>query len=375
MIQQADSPVVDAAAARGGVMILAGGTGGHVFPGLAVARYLRDQNVRITWLGTRAGIEARVVPAAGLGIHMEWLNIRGVRGKGMVGWLMLPFSLAFALVQALRAMWRCRPQAVLSMGGFVAGPGGIVAWLLRTPLLIHEQNAIPGLTNKWLAPLADLVLCGFPGAFAGLTGARHVGNPVRSELIAIVAPEQRLAGRTGSLRLLIVGGSLGARVFNEIVPQALRLFDAAARPEVWHQCGRDAVARTESAYAELADGAKLTAFIDDMAQAFAWADVVLCRAGAMTVAELAASGSASILVPFPHAVDDHQRANALYLAERNAAVLLPQPEFTPARLAELLRGFHENRATLLTMARAARGCAVTDAAETVAQLCREAMYA
>ena len=366
---------IDNAAARGGVMILAGGTGGHVFPGLAVARYLREQKVRITWLGTRAGIEARTVPAAAIGIHMEWLNIRGVRGKGMVGWLLLPFSLALALAQALRAMCRCRPQAVLSMGGFVAGPGGIVAWLLRTPLLIHEQNAIPGLTNKWLAPLADQVLCGFPGAFGRLSAARYVGNPVRPEVAAIVAPEIRLAGRSGRLRLLIVGGSLGARVFNEIVPQALRLLDQAICPDVWHQCGRDAVAWTEDTYAELVHGAKLTAFIDDMAQAYAWADVVLCRAGAMTVAELAASGSVAILVPYAHAVDDHQTANARYLADRDAAVLLPQAEFTPARLAELLRRLHQNRASLLTMARAARGCAVTDAAETVAQLCREAMYA
>lgn len=375
MTQREEPPAHDAAAARGGVMILAGGTGGHVFPGLAVARYLRDQKVRITWLGTRAGIEARAVPAAGIGIHMEWLHIRGVRGKGMIGWLLLPFSLALAVAQALRAMCRCRPQAVLSMGGFVAGPGGIVAWLLRTPLLIHEQNAIPGLTNKWLAPLADQVLCGFPGAFGGSRAARHVGNPVRLEVAAIVAPEKRLAGRAGRLRLLIVGGSLGARVFNEIVPQALRLLDQAMCPEVWHQCGRDAVARTECAYAELAHGAKLTAFIDDMAQAYAWADVVLCRAGAMTVAEVAVSGSAAILVPYPHAVDDHQSANARYLADRDAAVLLPQPEFTPARLAELLHGLHQNRATLVTMACAARDCAVTDAAETVAELCREAMYA
>lgn len=366
---------VNNAAARGGVMILAGGTGGHVFPGLAVARCLRDQKVRITWLGTRTGIEARTVPAAAIGIHMEWLTIRGVRGKGTIGWLLLPFSLALALVQALRAMCRCRPRAVLSMGGFVAGPGGIIAWLLRMPLLIHEQNAIPGLTNKWLAPLADHVLCGFPGAFGRLSAARYVGNPVRSAVAAVEVPEGRLVGRSGRLRLLIVGGSLGARVFNEIVPQALRLLEQAMYPEVWHQCGRDAVAWTEGAYAELANGTTLTAFIDDMAQAYAWADVVLCRAGAITVAELAASGSAAILVPYPYAVDDHQTANARYLSERGAAVLLPQAEFTPARLAELLRRLHQNRAILVTMAHAARACAVTDAAETVAQLCREAMYA
>ena len=356
-------------------MILAGGTGGHVFPGLAVAHRLREQQVHISWLGTRTGIEAHAVPAARIGIHMEWLHIRGVRGRGVLAWLMLPIALGWAMAQALRAMRRCRPQAVLSMGGFVAGPGGLVARLLRTPLLIHEQNAIPGFTNKWLALIANQVLCGFPGAFGAWTAARHVGNPVRSEIAAIAPPEKRLANREGRLRLLVVGGSLGAQVFNEVVPQTLRLMDKAIRLDVRHQCGRNALSGTEQAYGELLDTVKLHAFIDDMAQAYAWADVLLCRAGAMTVAELAASGSASILVPFPHAVDDHQTANARYLSERGAAVLLPQIEFTAARLAELLRRFNENRELLLTMARTARGCAVTDAAETVALMCREAMYA
>jgi UDP-N-acetylglucosamine--N-acetylmuramyl-(pentapeptide) pyrophosphoryl-undecaprenol N-acetylglucosamine transferase len=362
-------------AADGGVMILAGGTGGHVYPGLAVAHRLHEQHVHISWLGTRTGIEARAVPEARLGIHMEWINIRGVRGRGVRAWLMLPISLGWAMVQALRAMRRCRPQAVLSMGGFVAGPGGLVARMLRKPLLIHEQNAIPGLTNKWLALIASQVLSGFPGAFGTWTAARHVGNPVRAEIAAVAPPEQRFANRQGKLRLLVVGGSLGAQVFNEIVPQALRLMDQADRPDVRHQCGRKAPSETERAYGELLDAVELHAFIDDMAQAYAWADVVLCRAGAMTVAELAASGSASILVPYPHAVDDHQTANARYLSERDAGVLLPQVEFTAARLAELLRQFSESRGLLLTMARAARGCAVTDAAETVALMCREAMYA
>ncbi len=352
------------------VLIMAGGTGGHVFPGLAVARRLLEKRVQVVWLGTRRGLEAHAVPASGLAIDMEWLTIQGVRRKGWVRWLLLPFTLIYAMAQAFRVLRRRKPDAVLSMGGFVAGPGGLMARLTRTPLLIHEQNAIPGMTNKWLAMIADQVLSGFPEAFGSHIAARPVGNPVRDEIAALPPPEERMAAHQGRLRLLIVGGSLGARIFNEVVPEAVKALTADVRPEVWHQCGRDAAATVTHAYGDVS--AKVTEFIEDMAQAYAWADVVLCRAGAMTVAELAASGSAAILVPYLYAVDDHQTANARFLSEREAAVLLPTREFTAARLRELLAGFAANRDLLLRMAREARHLAVTDAADTVANLCMEA---
>lgn len=349
------------------VMIMAGGTGGHVFPGLAVARRLLEKRVQVVWLGTRRGLEAHAVPASGLAIDMEWLTIQGVRRKGWLRWLLLPFTLIYAMAQAFRVLRRRKPDAVLSMGGFVAGPGGLMARLTRTPLLIHEQNAIPGMTNKWLAIIADQVLSGFPQAFGRHIAARPVGNPVRDEISALPPPEERLSARRGRLRLLVVGGSQGASIFNEVVPEAVKTLSADVRPEVWHQCGRQAVAQVTSAYGDVS--AKVTEFIDDMAAAYAWADVVLSRAGAMTIAELAASGSAAILVPYLYAVDDHQTANARFLSERDAAVLVPQPACTAERLRELLAGFAANRELLLKMARAARHLAVTDAADIVAGLC------
>ena len=355
------------------VLIMAGGTGGHVFPGLAVARRLLEKRVQVVWLGTRRGLEAHAVPASGLAIEMEWLNIQGVRRKGWYSWLKFPFTLVYAMAQAFRVLRRRKPDAVLSLGGFVAGPGGLVAWLTRTPLLIHEQNAIPGMTNRWLAPLADQVLTGFPNAFGRHVVARPVGNPVRDEIAALPAPEERLTARRGRLRLLIIGGSLGAKIFNDVVPEAVRELPAAVRPEVWHQCGRGNAEIVQRAYGEVP--ARVAEFIDDMAQAYAWADLVLCRAGAMTVAEIAASGSAAILVPYLYAVDDHQTANARFLSEREAAVLVPTVEFNPARLRELLTGFADNRELLLKMAQTARSLAVTDAAETVATLCQEAAHA
>ena len=353
-------------------MIMAGGTGGHIFPGLAVARFLHARRVSIAWLGTPQGLEARLVPAAGLDIQMEWIHMRGVRGTGWLRWLLLPFTLTYAVLQAFAAWRRTRPKAVLSMGGFVAAPGGIVAWLTRTPLLVHEANAIPGLTNRWLALVASQVLTGFPDTFARFVTAQHVGNPVRREIAALPAPAERLAGRRGLLRLLVVGGSRGAQVLNEIVPRAVAELPAGMRPLIRHQCGGGALADTTRRYDEVAVSAEVTEFIDDMATAYAWAVLVLCRAGAMTIAELAAGGCAAILVPYPYAVDDHQSANARFLADRGAAVCVPQAEFNAARLAELLRDVHADRAVITRMAEAARGTAMTDAAETVARLCMEA---
>lgn len=355
-----------------GVLIMAGGTGGHVFPGLAVAKQLRAAQVPVTWLGTREGLEAMLVPANVPDVEMEWITIRGVRGKGVLRWLLLPWHLARAMLQAFRVMRRRRPQAVLSLGGFVAGPGGLVAWLARVPLLIHEQNAVPGLTNKALSLFADQVLTGFPVEL-GLS-ARHVGNPVRAEIAKLPAPAERMKGRTGALRLLVVGGSQGATALNDVVPRAIELLARdGVTIDVWHQCGRSGIPKVTAAYGKLP--ARVAPFIDDMAAAYAWADLVLCRSGAMTIAELAAAGVAAILVPFPLAVDDHQTANARFLVDRSAAVLVPQPELTPARLADMLKQFSANRHALLQMAEAGRACSIADADATVAQLCMEAAHA
>ncbi len=355
------------------ILIMAGGTGGHVFPALAVAGNLREHGVDVIWLGTQRGLESRVVPAAGYPV--EWVSIRGVRRSGVFGWLLLPFRLLLAMFQAWRIIRRTKPDAVLAMGGFVSGPGGLVAWMTRRSLLIHEQNAIAGLTNRWLAVIADVVMCGFPGAFGALPGARHVGNPVRPEILALPSPGERMAKRTGRLRVLVVGGSLGAAVFNQTVPKALRALPAEQRPEIWHQTGRGQRDATERSYEKSAVTTIVTEFIDDMAAAYGWADVVICRAGAMTIAELCAAGVAAILVPYPSAVDDHQTANARFPAERDAAILVPQPDFSVAYLAEMLQRFTSNRELLLKMANNARACAVPDATETVARLCMEVAHA
>ncbi len=355
------------------VMIIAGGTGGHVYPALAVARELRDQGVVVVWVGTRRGLESRVVPAAGF--EMEWVTIRGLRRKGWLSWVLLPLRMGVAMFQSWRIMRRRRPDAVLAMGGFVAAPSAVMARVLRRPLLIHEQNAVAGLTNRWLAYIADTVMCGFPEAFGMLPGARHVGNPVRAEILALPAPTERLNARQGPLRILVVGGSQGAHVFNKVMPEAIARLVRQISPQVWHQSGRSDRESTERAYRASMAEARVTAFIDDMAQAYAWADVLICRAGAMTIAELAAAGVAAILVPYPYAVDDHQTANAKFLSDRDAAVLVPQAEFDAVRVAELLAGFAANRELLLKMAINARACAVSDATETVARLCLEAFHA
>ncbi len=355
----------------GPILILAGGTGGHVFPALAVAERLRADGVAVVWMGTRRGMESRVVPKAG--IEMLWIRIAGLRGKGPLARLTAPLMLAWALVQALAALARVRPCAVLGMGGYTAGPGGVAAWLLRRPLLIHEQNAIPGLTNRLLARLATRVLESFAGSFPARYRAEHTGNPVRATIVAVAAPEDRFAGRSGPPRLLVLGGSLGAQAFNETVPAVLERLPLQRRPRVWHQAGQRTLAVARAAYgrARLAE-VRVDAFIEDMAQAYAWADLVLCRAGAMTVSELAVAGVASILVPYPHAVDDHQTHNARYLVERRAALLIPPAQFGVERLAGCLEELLWDRARLLEMARAARGAGRPEAAEAVAEHCRAA---
>lgn len=351
------------------VLILAGGTGGHVFPALAVADRLRAAGVPVMWLGTRAGLEARVVPAAG--IPIEWLRVRGLRRKGLAGWLRAPFMILGALGEALAVLRRHRPRAVLGMGGYVAGAGALAAWLTRTPLLIHEQNAVPGLTNRSLLRFADRVLTGFDGVFPTRPDALWVGNPVRESIAALPEPQVRAAQRGPRPRLLVLGGSQGAEVLNAMVPAALKCLDPALRPEVWHQAGVRTLEAARAAYREQGIEARVDAFIDDMAAAYGWAELAICRSGALTVAELATAGLASVLVPYPHAVDDHQTANARHLSNRDAAVLCPQDQLTPERLAGVLEELLLDRDHLLTMAHNARALARPDAAERVAQLCME----
>lgn len=347
------------------VMIMAGGTGGHILPALAVARLLRERGIPVLWLGSRGGMETRMVPEAGF--DLAEVEIGGVRGKGWGTRLAAPWHLLKAVLQAMAIMQAQRPRLVLGFGGFAAGPGGLAARLLGIPLVIHEQNAIAGLTNRVLARLAKRVLAGYPGAFAA--GAEVIGNPVRPDIAALPPPEERMAGRQGPLRLLVVGGSLGARALNQTVPQALALLAPEERPEVWHQTGSKMLEEARATYDKAGVAARVEPFIADMAAAYAWADLVLCRAGALTVAELAAAGVASLLVPFPHAVDDHQTHNAAVLAEAGAAEIIQQHELTAARLAERLRGLGRERTLLVEMARRARAQARPDAAARMLALC------
>ena len=353
------------------VMIMAGGTGGHVFPALAVAGILRQRRRDVVWLGTRRGIEARLVPAAG--IEVEWIEVEGLRGKGIAGWLLAPLSLTRALWQARRALRRRRPGVVLGCGGFVSGPGGIAAWLAGIPLVVHEQNAIVGMTNRWLARFAARVAEGFPGSFAPGRHAVHVGNPIRREIAALAPPRERFADRDGPLQLFVFGGSQGAAALNRLLPETVAKLAAPARPRVLHQSGARDCEATTAEYRRLGVQADVRAFIDDMAGAYESADLVVSRAGALSVAELAAAGVASILIPFPAAVDDHQTRNAAWLAQAGAARVVPEQGLTAARLSEeLSQLLAPGRAGLLAMAEAARSIAITDAAERVAALCLEA---
>lgn len=349
------------------VMIMAGGTGGHIFPGLAVAEALRARGHEVVWLGSVHGPENRWVPAARL--PLETLAVTGLRGRGVAGWLAAPLRLWRALREALEVFDRHRPDAALSMGGFAAGPGGVAAWRRRIPLLVHEQNAVAGLTSRLLARLADRVLAGLPGV---LPGAEVVGNPVRRDIAALPLPAERFAGRSGKARLLVIGGSQGAKRLNELVPLALASLAPEARPEVRHQCGERHLAAARSAYAQAGvEGVHVTPFIDDMAGAYAWADLVVARAGALTLAELAAAGVGALLIPFPFAVDDHQAVNAAYFVEAGAAEMHREQELDAGILARRLEALLGDRPTLLAMAEAARGLACADAAERLADACLE----
>jgi UDP-N-acetylglucosamine--N-acetylmuramyl-(pentapeptide) pyrophosphoryl-undecaprenol N-acetylglucosamine transferase len=366
--------MIMAAASKRPVLIMAGGTGGHVFPALAVAAELSARGVAVSWLGTQRGLESRVVPAAGY--PLETMRVSGIRGKGVMKMIAAPFMLVIALVQALFIQLRLRPRAVLGMGGFAAGPGGVVAWLLRRPLLIHEQNSVAGMTNRWLAPLARVVMEAFPGSLPACRHAVHTGNPVRAGITRLPDPSERFAGRSGALRVLVVGGSLGARALNEVLPAAVAQLAADQSVQIRHQTGSADLESVHAAYAALDVNAGIDAtadaFIEDMAAAYSWADVVVCRSGALTIAELAVVGVASILVPFPHATDDHQTGNARFLADAGAAILMPQDTMSAEKLAGLLEDFSRQRDMLLEMACRARELAMPDAARRVAEHCLRA---
>jgi UDP-N-acetylglucosamine--N-acetylmuramyl-(pentapeptide) pyrophosphoryl-undecaprenol N-acetylglucosamine transferase len=350
------------------ILILAGGTGGHVYPALAVAHELLADGHEVVWMGTRAGLEARVVPAAG--IPVEWLSVSGLRGKGWRNKLAAPFMLARACLQALGILRRVRPAVVLGMGGFVSGPGGLMARLLGIPLVLHEQNRIPGTTNRWLARWASVVLEAFPDSFPAKVGARCTGNPLRREIAALHGKVANEGEETPATRLLVVGGSLGAKALNEAMPSAIA---AAGLPlEIRHQTGAAMRDDTAARYAEAGIEARVDAFVEDMAEAYAWADVAVCRAGAMTVSELSAAGLPAILIPFPYAIDDHQTRNARYLADAAAAVLLPQSELTPERMAQEIKALLEQPERLQAMAANAASLAKPEAARTVADICLQA---
>jgi UDP-N-acetylglucosamine--N-acetylmuramyl-(pentapeptide) pyrophosphoryl-undecaprenol N-acetylglucosamine transferase len=346
------------------IMIMAGGTGGHIFPALAVADVLRSEGWQVTWLGAPNSMEAELVPKHGY--EMALVRFSGLRGNGLVRKLMLPFNLLIAIWQSAMAMFRYRPDVVLGMGGYITFPGGVMAALLRKPLVIHEQNSVAGMSNKALAKIATKVLSGFPDV---LKGAEWCGNPVRDSISALPEPEQRYKARNGVLNVLVVGGSLGAKALNECMPQALFCMPQESEPKVIHQTGKKNFEDVTELYAEAGITAELKPFLEDMAHYYAWADVVICRAGALTVAELAAAGVASILVPFPYAVDDHQTGNAKFLSDRGAAILLPQTEMTPYRLAEVLAGITREQA--MQMAIKAKNLTQPDAAQCVAKICKE----
>ncbi|WP_238376287.1 undecaprenyldiphospho-muramoylpentapeptide beta-N-acetylglucosaminyltransferase [Marinagarivorans algicola] len=332
------------------ILIMAGGTGGHVFPALAVAKHLQQRGVEVHWIGTTRGIEAKIVPAHTIPLHT--IDIAGLRGKSWLGFITGPFAIAKAIMQARHIIQLIKPNVVLGMGGYAAGPGGIAARLLGVPLIVHEQNATPGSTNKILAKLAQHVLCGFPGA---LNKGVFVGNPVREVFYQQPLPELRFATQKSTFNVLILGGSLGARALNQTVPAALALLPETMPMHVVHQSGTATRQQALEAYQTLQlhrplFNVELPEFIDNVAEQIAAADLVICRAGALTIAELAAVGAASILVPFPHAIDDHQTANARWLSDKGAAILCPESDLTAQYLAQQLQQLLPNHAKLKEMA-------------------------
>ena len=351
------------------ILVTAGGTGGHVFPALAAARLFQEQGVEVRWLGTPQGIEATIVPANHIAI--DYLDVSGVRGQGFMRLLTAPLKILRAVIRVMGVIRRFKPDAVLGMGGFVTGPTGLGAWLSGCPLFIHEQNAIPGFTNRMLARIAKRVFQAFPDTFAGNSKISTTGNPVRQEIVALEAPGQRYEQHTGPLRFLILGGSQGAVALNEKVPKALALLQGKLDFVVKHQAGAKHLAGAEAFYQSAGVEAEVVPFIDDMAAAYGWADAVICRSGALTVSELAAAGVAALLVPYPFAVDDHQTRNGEYLSRQGAAILVQQNAMTEESLADLLLQSFSDRRQLKEMAMRARQLAFTDATRKVVQQCLE----
>ena len=351
------------------IMILAGGTGGHVMPALAVATELLSRKVEISWIGSKSGLEARLVPKAG--IQFDEINILGLRKSSMTRKLALPFMMVRAMVQTLRIIRKRKPDAILGMGGFAAGPGGIVGVALGLPLVLHEQNSIAGLTNKWLSRISRVVMSGFPVA-RGISRSVWSGNPVRASIMEIPEPALRLADRQGKSRILVIGGSQGARVFNQHLADLLHQAQIDG-VEVWHQCGRQGESDIAKRYAALKIFCRVEEFIDDMDSAYAWSDIVICRAGAMTVSEICCAGTVAIFVPYPHAVNDHQAENADFLVRHKAALMVREQDFVKGEWLEDLKRIVSDRDTLVQMAQRARSLAKPDASRQVADACLEVL--
>ena len=351
------------------VLIMAGGTGGHVYPALAVAEYMRDQGVTPFWLGTRAGLEARVVPQNN--IKLFTIYISGLRGKKLSRWVIAPFTIIIALIQSIRIILNIKPSAVIGMGGFVSGPGGIAAWLLRIPLYIHEQNSIAGLTNRILSPFAKTIMQGFPGA---LNGEKVIttGNPVRKDILesSILADQKLNYSGKRLLRLLVLGGSLGAKALNELLPEIMASLSDEVSVELWHQTGRDHFDTTTAKYKEYKiNEYNVVPYIENMAEAYSWADIVLSRAGALTISEISVMGIASILVPYPYAADDHQTTNARYLCDKGGAVIIPQSELNEVKIIDLLTRFNNERNLLVDMASSVRRLSFPNATRDIGNIC------
>lgn len=351
------------------VLVMAGGTGGHVFPGLAAALYFQDQGVEVHWLGTENSFEAKVVPDAKIPFHT--ISIGGLRGKGLKTLFLAPIRVLKAIRQANKLLQQIKPDVVIGMGGYASGPGGVASWLSRIPLVIHEQNAKAGFTNRLLARVAKRVLQGFPDAFPASDKVMTIGNPVRREIEAVPTPVDRLPAERKPLRLLVLGGSLGAKAINQMVPASLALMDADYRPEVFHQTGEKHFEETRQLYDAKGLHVNLVPFVKDMANVYAWADVVLCRAGALTVAELCTVGLGAIFVPFPHAVDDHQTANAEYMVKHHAAYCVQQCDLSEQKLADMMRQFAEQQSLHLAMAKAAFALRHVKVTERIYQICEE----
>jgi UDP-N-acetylglucosamine--N-acetylmuramyl-(pentapeptide) pyrophosphoryl-undecaprenol N-acetylglucosamine transferase len=359
------------------VLIMAAGTGGHVFPALAVALKLQEQNVRTEWMGTHQGMENRLLEGSGIQIHA--VSAKGLKGKGIARLIAAPFMLAQALIQSMRILSKVQPDCVLGMGGFVSGPGGLATKLMGRKLVIHEQNAVPGFTNKLLAKIANQVFEAFPNTFTKNAKIIHTGNPLRKEIVALSAQSRNIRNSSQRLRILVLGGSQGALAINEVVPDVLADFPKEIRPSVWHQTGERTLERTQAAYADKGldseDDITIAAFISDMAEAYSWADLVICRSGASTVSEIAAVGLPSILIPYPHHSDQQQTQNANWLIQAGAAFLLEQKGLTAAALKALVVELHENRNKLQQMSDISKSIAIRDADEIIARRCLELAHA